>query len=135
MPPDEQTLLANHATGTKPGESSNDGPVAEDWVKDWFGRLDRGSRYEAIQDLRLTAEKLVVSLNKDLGLRFKEFSKAILELHALREAGESPENLEERVQRARSIERELREMEAGLDHTRKEFAAFEHMEREVNRLG
>ena len=113
---------------------SQDLLIDTQWIKDWVTRLDRGARYDAITELRLEKEKEVVNLNRELGERFREFARAVLEVYALMEAGVAPEELEQSFQRAKEMEQELREREEALDHTRKQFEAFEHMERQVSRM-
>lgn len=109
-------------------------PVDDRWIRDWIAKFDRGSRYDAITDLRLNKEKEVVSLNRELGERLKEFSKSVMEVYAFIESESPPDDLENRVEHAKQLEAELRELEQNLDRTRKEFEAFEHMEQMVNRM-
>ncbi len=109
-------------------------PVDDDWIQQWIGRMDRGSRFEAITELRLAKEKEVVNLNRELGDRLGEFHKLVMEIYAFMAAAEPPDDLEQRVDTAKKAERELREFEEMVDRSRKEFEAFASMEREINRM-
>ena len=107
----------------------------EQWVKEWFEKLDRSSKFNAIADLRLSAERAVMDLNRDIGEQEKEFSKAILEIYSFLEVEEKPENLEERFQRAQELGEQLKVMGAQAVKLQKEYAAFAKLEQFVSRGG
>ncbi len=108
-------------------------PVDEEWIKDWYSKLDRSSRFNAITDLRLTAERQVLDLNREIGDQEKEFSKAILEIYSFLDSEEKPENLEARFQRAQELGATLQEMGARAQRVQKEYEAFSRVERQVPR--
>jgi ubiquinone biosynthesis protein UbiJ len=108
----------------------------EKWLSDWFYRLDQASRANAITELRAEQEKAVVDINRDLTEGIKQFSRLILQLWALKDAegAVSPEELEQLYREARELEDRTRGLEDRLEAARKKFAAFEEMERIVNRM-
>ena len=110
-------------------------PIDETWIKDWYTKLDRSSRFNAITDLRLAAERQVLDLNREIGDQEKEFSKAILEVFSFLEADEKPENLEERFLKAQELGEILQALGARAQRIQKEYEAFARMEQQVTRGG
>ena len=110
-------------------------PIDEEWIKDWYVKLDRSSRFNAITELRLAAERQVLDVNREIGDQEKEFSRAILEVFSFLDAEAKPENLEERFLRAQELGEALQALGAKAQRLQKEYEAFAQMEQRVSRGG
>lgn len=111
-------------------------PIDEQWLSDWFHRLDQATRTNAITELRAEQEKAVVDINRELTEGIRQFSRLILQLWALKDVPGTltREEFDAMYLEARELENKTRALEDELEAARRKFAALEEMERIVSRM-